>query len=119
MRGRRARTTIAPMLSEFSPVRRRRAIRGIVVATALAMPTGLPAAATEAVLQWQQDLADQMMDDYVCEIGYLSRVMNREVEGAPLIQARVHCLDGRAYDARRHKDAWFAIEPCQTVKRSC
>ena len=79
----------------------------------------LAGAAGAQAPQWQQDLTDQMMDEYVCEVGYMSRVVTRDVDGVPLIQARVHCLDGRAYDARRHKDAWFAIEPCQTVKRSC
>lgn len=69
--------------------------------------------------QWQQDLADQMADEYVCMIGYLSRVIEREIDGAPLVQARVHCLDGRAYDTRRHKEAWFSIEPCQKTKLSC
>lgn len=69
--------------------------------------------------RWQQDLADQMADDYVCVIGYLSRITEREIGGASSVQVRVHCLDGRAYDARRHKEAWFSIEPCQKTKFSC
>ena len=99
----------------------RRCGRGLVVAFAALSGVAVCGLAADAAnsKQWHADLADQMKVDYACDVGFMSQVNETVEEGTPLIVARVHCLDGRAYDVRRHKEAVFAVKPCRTEKLTC
>lgn len=60
------------------------------------------AGATAQERQWQRDLARQIQGLLDCEIGFLSHVVEREVDGKELVMAKVHCVDQRSFDAVRH-----------------
>ena len=76
------------------PVRRCAA----TIAALLGFLTSTPALAQA---DWQGDLANEalLMED--CEVSFLTQVVEREVDGRAVILAKVHCVDGRTFDASR------------------
>lgn len=52
-----------------------------------------------AQTRWQQNLAEQIRDEYGCTMAFFSNVTEREVAGMPTVIARVHREDKRVYDA--------------------
>ena len=78
--------------------------------TLLAMAlAGAPATPLLAQSSWEEDLAAeiQIMED--CTVAFLSQIVERQVGGRSLIMAKVHCEDGRAFDATR-EDSFAAFE---------
>jgi hypothetical protein len=50
---------------------------------------------------WQAELAQEIVRAQACEVAYLSHVVERVVDGKQVIIAKVHCVDGRVFDASR------------------
>ncbi|MGD1879305.1 MAG: hypothetical protein ACFB13_17600 [Kiloniellaceae bacterium] len=70
----------------------------------------LPASAQE----WQEQLSEQVLREYDCEVAFLSQVAERVVNGEQVVLAKVHCLDKRTFDAYRDSAfAPFEIHPCE------
>jgi hypothetical protein len=64
--------------------------------------------------KWLQDLSEQMLDEYNCEVAYLTNVVEREIDGELTVIVKVHCTDKRAYDAVLDpSDPFFQIRECQ------
>jgi ATP-binding protein involved in chromosome partitioning len=63
---------------------------------------------------WEQDLAEQMIDEFDCRVAYFTNVVEREVDGQRTVFAKVHCEDKRAYDAVLDpSDPFFQIRECE------
>jgi hypothetical protein len=78
----------------------------ILLAMALAGTPGTPLLAQSS---WEEDLAAeiQIMED--CTVSFLSQIVERQIDGRSMIMAKVHCEDGRAFDATRD-DSFAAFE---------
>ena len=69
-----------------------------------------PAAAQSG---WQEQLTMEILIVHGCEVAFLSNVVEREVNGVPLVMAKAHCDDRRVYDARRDDpDKSFTFSRC-------
>ncbi|HEY6336803.1 MAG TPA: hypothetical protein VI113_13055 [Alphaproteobacteria bacterium] len=69
--------------------------------------------AAHANADWQDDLQQQLRDDYNCDIAYLSRLAVRDVDGRQVVFVRAHCTDKRSFDASRQNEAErFRIKAC-------
>lgn len=91
-----ARKTIAPL-----------AALGLAMAI---LWTAQPAPAQE----WQEQLNEQMLREYDCEVAFLSQVAERMVNGDLVVLAKVHCVDKRTFDAYRDSAFEpFEIHPCE------
>ena len=44
-----------------------------------------------------------------CEVSFLTQVVERDLDGRSVILAKVHCTDGRTFDASRD-DSFAAFE---------
>ncbi|MEZ5859022.1 MAG: hypothetical protein R3D25_11555 [Geminicoccaceae bacterium] len=87
----------------------------ILLAMALA---GTPATAPLAQSSWEEDLAAeiQVMED--CTVSFLSQIVERQVDGRSLIMAKVHCEDGRTFDATRDDSfAAFEFRACEPEEK--
>ena len=86
----------------------------------------LPAVATLAALgllvavtawaqaDWQAELADEILIMEDCEVSFLTQVIERTVDGREIILAKVHCVDGRTFDASRDDTfAAFSFAICE------
>ena len=63
---------------------------------------------------WQDDLARDIMASKRCEVDFLSHVIERRIDGQPILMAKVHCRDQRAFDAtRRGERAAFEYRECE------
>lgn len=84
----------------------------------LLIAAALPLVAAMASTDWQADLYVQIQREHNCEPGFLSAVEVKQVEGREVVFARVHCHDGRAFDAMRNDPARpFRISECNV--RAC
>ncbi|MGF1628783.1 MAG: hypothetical protein ACFCUT_04885 [Kiloniellaceae bacterium] len=90
---------------------------GKKVAPLVALMLGLTFALTPlpvAGQEWQEQLNDQMLREFDCEVAFLSQVAERVVNGDQVVLAKVHCVDKRSFDAYRDsafKD--FQVHPCE------
>jgi len=50
---------------------------------------------------WQEDLALELRVAKGCTVVFLSRVVERSVDGRQIVFAKAHCEDGRVFDASR------------------
>lgn len=76
--------------------------------------------ATPAFAGWQEDLASQMRWDYDCAVTFISNVIERDVDDEPVVIAKVHCEDGRVFDAlqrRAYED--FEVNECTPNEQAC
>lgn len=79
------------------------AVLGMIIAT--------PAQAEEG---WQTDLANEALIMEDCEVSFLTQVIEREIDGRQVVMAKVHCVDGRTFDAIREDSfAAFALTICE------
>jgi hypothetical protein len=87
--------------------------RVLAVATLAAL--GLLVAATAwAQAAWQAELADEILIMEDCEVSFLTQVIERTVGDREVILAKVHCADGRTFDASRDDTfAAFAFSICE------
>ncbi len=74
-----------------------------------------------ALASWEEDLTAEIQDLHNCDVAFLSQVVEREVRGERLVMAKVHCLDGRTFDAVRISDYdLFEFRECTVgEKQSC
>ena len=71
-----------------------------------------------AEADWQAELRQQMREDHRCLIAFYSQVDEREVEGITIVMVRLHCQDGRVFEAsRRGPLSPFRVSECNL--RSC
>ncbi len=91
------------------------ALRLISSVVALAILLGASLAAFPARAQeWQQELTDQVLREFECEVAFLSQVAERTVNGEQVILAKVHCIDKRTFDAYRDSAFKpFEVHPCE------
>ena len=85
-------------------------------ATTAALLGFLALTATTAPAQqdWQGDLANEILLMEDCEVSFLTQVVEREVDGRAVILAKVHCVDGRTFDASRDdRFAAFEFRVCE------
>lgn len=93
--------------------RLRRWLPGAVLAATL-----LTAGGIGAMADWQADLRAQMLEEHRCLIGFFSQVDEKVVEGETIVMVRLHCQDGRAFEAsRRDPLSPFRVVECNL--RSC
>ncbi len=59
------------------------------------------ALAAPALAGWEEELAEQIEYEHDCKVGFLSRITERTVEGHKVVRAKVHCDEGRSFDAFR------------------
>ena len=63
---------------------------------------------------WKQQLNDQMLAEKECTVQYLTNVHETELAGQASISTRVHCADGRNFDAVRLGDSTrFDVKDCE------
>ena len=62
---------------------------------------GLAAAGVAAQADWQADLANEALIMEDCEVSFLTQVIERTIDGRSVVLAKVHCVDGRTFDASR------------------
>jgi len=75
---------------------------------------GLLAAAGNAQQSWESELADEILIMEDCEVSFLTQVIEREIDGREVIIAKVHCTDGRTFDASRNdRFAAFDFSICE------
>ena len=77
-----------------------------VLALALA---ATPITAAFAQASWEEDLAAEVLIMEDCTVSFLSQIVERKIDGRSLVMAKVHCEDGRAFDATR-EDSFAAFE---------
>jgi hypothetical protein len=74
----------------------------------------LAASAGHAQIDWQTELADEILIMEDCEVSFLTQVIERTIDGREVILAKVHCADGRTYDASRDDSfAAFSFSICE------
>ena len=87
------------------------ALAAVLTTVLVAMP---------ALAGWQEDLASQMRWDHDCDVTFFSNVIEREVDGKPVIIAKVHCQDGRVFDAiQRSAFEDFEVSECTPTEQAC
>ena len=93
---------------------RSRRLSGAFVAIAVA------AAPLPVLADWQEDLAAQMRWDHDCMVDFYSNVIERMVDDRTLVIAKVHCDDGRVFDAsQRHEFEDFEVSECTPTEQAC
>ncbi len=73
-----------------------------------------PSPAAFAQASWEEDLAAEieLMED--CTVSFLSQIVERQIDGRSLVMAKVHCEDGRTFDATRDDSfAAFTFRACE------
>jgi hypothetical protein len=76
----------------------------------LALLVGLAIATTAAAqADWQADLANEALIMEDCEVSFLTQVIERTIGGRSVVLVKVHCVDGRTFDASRD-DAYAAFD---------
>ena len=68
----------------------------VVLAAALSAPAPLSAQA-----EWEDSLSVEILIAHDCVVAFLSRIVEREVNGVPTVMTKVHCEDQRTFDAQR------------------
>ncbi len=73
-----------------------------------------------AAIGWEEELAEQIAADEGCDVAFLAQVMEREIDGREVVMAKVHCRDGRTFDAER-RDLYepFTFRRCEGEERAC
>ena len=63
---------------------------------------------------WAPTLTVQIFDEHQCMVAFLSQVVEREVDGRPVVIAKAHCEDDRAFDIfREGTEGRFEIIECE------
>ncbi len=63
---------------------------------------------------WKQQLNDQMLAEKQCAVEYLTNVRETELAGQASVSSRVHCADGRNFDAvRLGESTRFDVKDCE------
>ncbi len=59
------------------------------------------ALAAPVLAGWEEELVGQIEREHDCKAAFLSRMIERTVEGHKVVRAKVHCDDERSFDAFR------------------
>ena len=94
---------------------RRKPTRSFATRLAAAATLALAAPAAQADREdWAPTLTVQIFDEYQCIVSFLSQVVEREVDGQPVVIAKAHCEDDRAFDIfREGAEGRFEIIECE------
>ena len=70
---------------------------------------------------WAEELALQIKALRDCDVALLAQVLERESNGVTFVMAKVHCEDGRAFDALKPgRDELFKFTECgRPNERDC
>lgn len=73
-----------------------------------------------AFASWHDDLAVDIEEEHNCEVAFLTQIVERVIDGKKFILAKVHCRDGRAFDAKR-TDQYdiFEFKECEPQPTTC
>lgn len=64
---------------------------------------------------WQAQLAEEIALVEGCELRFVSQVVERTVDGRPIVMAKAHCADERVFDVWRDDPlAPFTFKECPT-----
>jgi len=64
---------------------------------------------------WQNDLASEIGLAEGCKVAFLTHVVERTIDGAKLVMAKVHCEDERVFDASRPDEFKpFTFNACES-----
>lgn len=86
-----------------------RRVSCLLLALGLIVAAAAPARAT-----WEEELSEQVREEFGCVVSFLSQVVDRTVDGRRIVMARIHCEDKRTFDAYRDDDmAPFEIKTCE------
>lgn len=93
--------------------------RIVRILSVLMTASALMAGQAVAQADWRAHLEWQMADQHECEVAFLTGVLEQEVNGKPVVFARVHCADQRSFDVSR-TDAFadFKVTACEQ-ERTC
>jgi hypothetical protein len=82
---------------------------------ALAMP------ARAETADWAPDLTMQAERELGCDVGFLANIEEHMVDGRAVVDVKVNCTDGRAFDAHRSDVAEpFTFTQCEgTDLKAC
>lgn len=71
--------------------------------------------------EWQDALGRQAQAEQGCEVAFLTQVQERATATGNAVAAKVHCVDGRAFDALRGGAGEpFTLKLCTPVDaRAC
>lgn len=90
------------------------------LAAAIVVLTGAAAFAVPAQADWRNDLAAQMRWDHDCTVSFYSGVIERNMGGNLVVIAKVHCEDGRVFDAtQRNELEDFEVSECTPEEQAC
>ncbi len=73
----------------------------LLAASALGAATVIAPALAEQS-DWEPELSDQLAEEKECQLDYLTGVIEKEVNGIPVVIGRAHCKDGRSFDIARN-----------------
>ncbi len=63
---------------------------------------------------WKKQLNEQMSADKQCSVQYMTNVRETTLAGQKNVTARVHCADGRSFDATRlGSSSQFDVRDCE------
>ncbi len=75
----------------------------------------VPAFAQAENPAWLEQLETQIAAEEQCEVGFYIFVNEEKLGGRTVQEARVQCVDGRQFDAKRaEQDPKFTISECGT-----
>lgn len=93
-----------------------RKLLAMAISTALAASTF----AVPALADWRDDLAAQMRWDHGCAVTFYSGVIERTIEANLVVVTKVHCEDGRVFDAIQHNELEdFEVTECTPTEQAC
>jgi hypothetical protein len=76
--------------------------------------------AAPALAGWQDDLVVDIEEEHGCEVAFLTQVVERVIDGRQFVMAKVHCRDGRAFDAKRTDEGdIFEFKECAPEPTVC
>lgn len=90
-------------------------MRSFATRLAACATLALAASAAQADREdWAPTLTVQIFDEHQCIVSFLSQVIEREVNGRPVVIAKAHCEDDRAFDIfREGAEGRFEIIECE------
>lgn len=95
---------------------RLRTIRLVLALSLACLPTAGGAHAQQQEEVWVQLLRQQLLDENNCELNFTTNEKKYELGGQQMVEARAHCLDKRAFDARWLPSAEkFEVRECDTA----
>ena len=50
---------------------------------------------------WEQEMRDQAKIELNCDVQFINEVTEQDIDDRRVVFAKIHCADGRAFDANR------------------